>query len=62
MMQIPCGSRRCATCKYWTGARKISGSSVSVDSTESGKCTKSGNSNCGKEKSAMTDCSAWTRV
>lgn len=62
MYQMPCSSRRCATCKYWMGIRKVSGSSVSVDSSETGKCTKSGNSNCGKEKNAMTDCSAWTKL
>ena len=62
MMQIPCGSQRCATCKYWMGMRKTSGSYVSVDSSETGKCTKSGNANYGKEKSAMTDCSAWTKL
>ena len=62
MIQIPCGSQRCATCKYWMGIRKISGSYVSVDSSETGKCTKNGNSNYGKEKNAMTDCSSWSKL
>ena len=62
MYQMACGSRNCATCKYWLGMRKISGAYVSIDSSATGKCTKSGNANYGKEKSAMTGCSAWTKL
>lgn len=59
MIQYPTGARYCGTCKCWNGSRELSstGGYFRVDSTSSGKCTKTG-----KDMVACKQCSSWARA
>lgn len=61
MMIYPNNARHCATCKYWLGIRKSTGSGVEADSNSLGKCSKSGNVNYNKDVVAYKGCSQWTK-
>lgn len=62
MIKCPNSSRHCGTCKHWSGPRKITPTGIELDSKDVGKCGKKGNSNYGKEKVALTECSSWEKL
>ena len=62
MIMYPKIARHCGSCKYWMGIRKITPSSVEVDSNAVGKCCKNGNVHYNKDRIAYTECSQWTKL
>lgn len=59
MIQYPTSGRYCGTCKNWMGVRELSatGSYFRLDSSSSGKCTKTG-----QNMVACKQCSSWVRA